>query len=466
MRRYDINSQHIRGIPSQHEEDPLISNSTPTRMLSMATFAFAMSFAVWTIFSIIGIRIQRDLGLSESQFGLLISVPVLSGSISRVFLGVASDRFGGRIVTTVIMLISAASVWLMTWAHTYPQFLLAGLGIGLAGGTFATGIAFVSRWYPRERHGTAFGLFGAGNIGAALTNFGAPFILVAIGWQGTAQVYAVVVAMAAVVYYLATRDDPETIRRRESGVRGVTLGEQLAPLRRIRVWRFSLYYFLFFGGFVALASWLPRYYIAVYQIDIISAGMLTAAFSFAAAVFRAFGGYLSDVFGARTVLYWSLWACLGCLLVLAYPPTTYIIEGISGTMQFRLGTHIRLFVVLTFILGFFMSLGMAAVFKHIPTYFPSSVGSVGGLVGMFGGLGGFVLPVAFGAINDLTNIWTTAFMALFGVGSICLLWMHIVVIRLAQRFDRDVAHANGAEANRPNAQRNADMEIQTSETRT
>ncbi|MEZ5564750.1 MAG: MFS transporter [Gammaproteobacteria bacterium] len=420
------------------EDSPALP-SAATRMLSMSTLAFGVSFAVWTIFSIIGIRIQRDLGLSEAEFGLLISMPVLSGSISRLFLGMASDRFGGRIVTTVTMLVSAASVWLMTWAHSYPQFLLAGLGLGLAGGTFATGIAFLSRWYPRERHGTAFGLFGVGNVGAAITNFGAPFLLVAVGWQGTARVYAVVVAVAAVVYYLTTRDDPETIRRRESGAGGATIGEQLSPLRSTRVWRFSLYYFLFFGGFVALASWLPRYYMAVYQLDVVTAGMLTAIFSFAAAVFRAFGGYLSDVFGARTVLYWSFWACMGCLLILAYPPTTYIIEGIEGTITFRLSTHIRMFVVLTFVLGFFMSLGMAAVFKHIPSYFPSSVGSVGGLVGMVGGLGGFFLPVIFGIINDVTNIWTTAFMALFGVVSICLLWMHIVVIRLAQRFDRDNA---------------------------
>lgn len=411
-------------------------------MLWMSTFAFAASFAVWTIFSIIGIRIQAELSLSESEFGLLISTPILSGSISRVFLGLASDRFGGRIVTTLTMLVSAGSAWLLAWAETYPQFLLAGLGIGLAGGTFATGIAFISRWYPRERHGSAFGLFGIGNVGAAITNFCAPFLLVALGWQGTAKVYAVAVAASAVLYFLVTHDDPETRRRRLSGAPGATLSAQLAPLRRIRVWRFSLYYFLFFGGFVALASWLPRYYIAVYKLEIGTAGMLAALFSFAAAGFRAFGGYLSDRVGARTVLYWSFWACMGCLLVLSYPPTTYIVEGIEGLIQFRVSTSIRLFVVLTFILGLSMSLGMAAVYKHIPSYFPTSVGAVGGLVGMFGGLGGFFLPVIFGVVNDLSNIWTTAFMALFGVTSLCLLWMHVVVIRMAQTFDRNPAYSD------------------------
>ncbi len=415
-----------------------------TRMLWMSAFAFAASFAVWTIFSIIGIGIQAEFGLSESEFGLLISVPILTGSLSRLFLGIASDRFGGRLVTTLTMLASAASAWMLASAETFQQILVAGLGIGLAGGMFASGIAFVSRWFPRERHGSAFGLFGIGTVGAAITNFGAPLLLQSFGWQGTARVYAVAVAAAAVLYYLLTRDDPVTRDRRPGGgATGASPWAQLAPLSTLRVWRFSLYYFLFFGGFVALASWLPRYYIAVYGLEIATAGMLTAVFSFAAAVFRALGGVLSDRFGARTVLYWSFWACLACLLLLSYPPTTYIVEGIEGTIRFRLSTPLRYFVLLTFVLGFFMSLGMAAVFKHIPSYFPASVGAVGGLVGMFGGLGGFFLPVIFGVVNDYSNIWTTAFMALFGVVSICLLWMHVVVIRIAQQADRSAAREGG-----------------------
>lgn len=407
------------------------------RMLGMSTFAFTACFAVWTIFSIIGIRIQQELGLSESQFGLLISLPILTGSVSRLFLGIASERFGGRLVTFLTMLVSAASVWLLTWASTYVHFLAAALGLGVAGGVFVTGIAFVSRWYPEERHGAAFGIFGAGNVGAAVTNFGAPFLLVAIGWQGTARVYALGMVVAAFLFYVLTREDPETQRRRREGVKGTTLAAQLEPLRRVRVWRFSLYYFLTFGGFVALASWLPRYYIGVYDLNIETAGMLTAVFSFSAAVFRALGGWLSDRFGARRVLYWVFWACMGCLLVLSYPPTTYIIEGIEGDIRFRMQTHIGLFVAMTFVLGFFMSLGMAAVFKHIPSYFPRTVGSVSGLVGMFGGLGGFFLPIIFGVLNDMTNIWTTAFMALFGTTAACLIWMHIVILNMAERFDRD-----------------------------
>jgi len=407
------------------------------RMLVITTLAWSVCFAAWTIFSIIGIRIQAELGLSESQFGLLLSLPILSGSVARLFLGVASERWGGRRIMMLTMLVTALSIWLLTWAQSYVQFLVAALGVGLAGAVFMTGIAFIARWFPTERHGSAFGLFGVGQVGAAATNFGAPLLLVAMGWQGTARVYAVTLVLASIIFWVFTRDDPVTEERRRKGIKGTTLREQLAPLRILRVWRFSYYYFFVFGGFVALASWLPRYYIGVYEVGIETAGLLAAVFSFSAAIFRAMGGWLSDRFGARTVLYWSFWACMGCLLVLSYPPTTYIVEGIEGTIRFRLKTPVAVFVAVTFVLGFFMSLGMAAVFKHIPSYFPRSVGSVGGLVGMIGGLGGFFLPIIFGLLNDLTNIWTTAFMALFGVVAICLGWMHSVILRMAERYDRD-----------------------------
>jgi len=419
------------------QNDPAATDPLAGRMLSITTLAWAVCFAVWTIFSIIGIRIQAELGLTEAQFGLLISLPILTGSVARLFLGIASERWGGRRVTLLTMGVTAVSVWLLTWAQSYAQFLIAALGVGLAGAVFMTGIAFISRWYPTARHGSAFGLFGVGQVGAAVTNFGAPLLLTALGWQGTARVYAIALAVAAVIFWMFTREDPVTRQRSRDGVRGTTLREQLAPLRHVRVWRFSLYYFFAFGGFVALASWLPRYYIGVYDLGIETAGMLAAIFSFSAAVFRAVGGWLSDRYGARIVLYWTFWACMGCLLLLSYPPTTYLVEGIEGTIRFRIAAPLAGFVSVTFVLGFFMSLGMAAVFKHIPSYFPASVGSVGGLIGMIGGLGGFFLPIIFGVLNDLTNIWTTAFMVLFAVVATCLIWMHTVILRMAETFDRD-----------------------------
>ncbi len=396
-------------------------------VLWLSTIAFTASFAVWTIFSIIGVQIQRDLGLNETQFGLLIGTPILTGSLIRLVLGVWTDQFGGRIVYPLVMLAAAAATFLLAYAETYPQFLIAALGVGIAGGTFAVGVTYVSKFYAAEKQGTALGIFGAGNVGAAVTKFIAPFILIAYGWQAVAQIWAAGLVIMAVLFYVFSKDDPDLLERRRKGVRPRSMIEQFAPLKNIQVWRFSLYYFFVFGAFVALALWLPRYLVGVYELDLTTAGMVAAAFSVPASLFRIYGGYLSDKVGARQVMYWTFLVGVAATFILSYPPTAYVIDGIRGPISFRLETGLIAFTVIVFVLGFFMSLGKAAVFKHIPVYYPKDVGAVGGLVGMIGGLGGFVLPIAFGLLNDLTGIWTSCFMLLFAIVAASLVWMHFAI---------------------------------------
>jgi len=401
--------------------------SDQRRALWLSTIAFTVCFAVWTIFSIIGLQIKNDLGLSETQFGLLVGTPILTGSLIRLILGVWTDQYGGRIVYTAVMLSAALATWLLTFAYDYPTFLLAALGTGIAGGSFAVGIAYVSKWYPRESQGTALGIFGAGNVGAAVTKFVAPFIMVAYGWKSVANIWAIAIAVMAVIFWLTTKDDPELEARRRSGAKPEPLAAMLAPLKNIQVWRFSLYYFFVFGAFVALALWLPRYLIGVYGLDITTAGLIAAFYSVPASLFRIYGGVLSDRYGARRVMYWTLGMSVACCFLLSYPPTEYIVQGIRGPMKFRLETGLFGFTVLVFVLGFFMSLGKAAVYKHIPVYYPQHVGSVGGVVGLVGGLGGFILPTLFGLMNDLTGIWQSCFMLLFGVAALSLIWMHVSI---------------------------------------
>jgi len=218
--------------------------------------------------SIIGIQIKDELGLSETQFGLLVGLPILTGSLSRIFLGIWTDQYGGRIVYVTVMVLAAIATLLLTWADTYLTTLIAALGVGLAGGSFAVGIAYVSRWYPSQQQGTALGIFGVGNVGAAVTKFIAPFVLVAYGWQTVANVWAIVLLIMAAVFWFTTKDDPALVARRQRGEkpRGTLL--ELTPLRKLQVWRFALYYFFVFGGFVALALWLPHYLIGVYGLDI------------------------------------------------------------------------------------------------------------------------------------------------------------------------------------------------------
>lgn len=403
------------------------------RALGLSTFAFTVCFAVWTIFSIIGVKIKADLGLTDTQFGLLVATPVLTGSVSRIFLGVWTEQFGGRVMFPLQMIITAVAVWLLTSVQTYEVFLIAALGLGLAGGSFIVGVAYVSRWFSEKEQGTALGIFGAGNVGAAVTNFAAPFLVVALGWEDTARVYAIVLAITAVLFYLFAKTDPAHLARKQSGEKVVSTGKQLEPLRNIQVWRFATYYFFVFGAFVALASFLPRYYTGAYGLELTTAGVFAGLYSLPGSVFRALGGWMSDKWGARFVMYLTFIVSLICLFVMSYPETTYTVSGIEAPITFNFGIGLYVFVALTVVLGFVMSLGKAAVYKHIPVYYPHHVGSVGGLVGMIGGLGGFFLPISFGMLLDFTGVWTGPFMLLFAIVAVSTIWMHVAIRRMERR---------------------------------
>jgi NNP family nitrate/nitrite transporter-like MFS transporter len=397
-----------------------MSAMTPSdsrRALGLSTAAFTVCFAVWTIFSIIGIQIREQLSLTETQFGLLVGMPILTGSLVRIVLGVLTDRLGGRTVYTLTMLASALATFLLSSATTYPQMLVAALGVGLAGGSFAVGVAYVSRFFEGTKQGTALGIFGVGNVGAAVTKFAAPFVMLAFGWQATAQIWAAVLAVTAILFWILSSDDPVTAARRGTKAPLRSLKDEFAPLKNLQVWRFSAYYFFSFGGFVALALWLPHYLIGVYGFDVRTAGMIGAAYSIPASIFRAYGGVLSDRIGARTVMYWTLGVSVIATAILSLP------SGVSAPV----------FLAVIFVLGFFMSLGKAAVYKHIPTYYPANVGAVGGLVGMIGGLGGFVLPLLFGWLKDETGNWSSCFMVILALVLSCLVWMHASI----RRIERD-----------------------------
>lgn len=410
-----------------------ISKFDQMMALSSTTFAFTICFAVWTIFAIIGVQIKQDLGLTETQFSLLIGTPILTGSIIRLTLGIWADQYGGRPILLMVMISSAISTWLLTYAETYNMLLITALGVGIAGGSFVVGISYLSKWYSKERQGTALGIYGMGNIGAAVTKFIAPFVMVAYGWHMVAQVWAAALFITAIIYWIITKDEPELVERRKVGAPKKTTKMALEPLKKLQVWRFSMYYFFVFGGFVALALWLPRYYVGAYGMDIKHAGVLAASFSVAGSAFRAIGGWMSDTLGARRVMYITFIVCVICCFILSYPATDYVVHGIKGDITFSTGMGFIPFTVIVFVLGLFMSFGKAAVYKHIPVYYPENVGSVAGIVGLIGGLGGFFLPLAFGVLNDLTNIWTSCFMLLFALVSVALVWMHVSIVMMEKQ---------------------------------
>lgn len=403
-------------------------------VLTMNTVAFACNFAVWTMFSIIGLKIKEELGLSDTQFGVLVATPILTGSLTRLPLGILTDRFGGRIVFFVQMILVSIATYGLAFASEYWQYLVAGLFVGLAGGSFAIGIAYTSAWFEKSKQGTAMGIFGAGNAGAAITNLVAPMIVVAAGWQMVPKVYSIAMAVMAVLFWFFTYDDPKQQERKKSGEHK-SLAEQLAPLKELRVWRFGLYYYFVFGGFVALALWLPKYYVAEYGMDIKTASFITIIFTLPSGLVRALGGYTSDKIGARAVNWWVFWISAACLFVLSYPQTSFIIHGIKGDMNFDINIGVWMFTGLVFVVGIAMGFGKASVYRILHDYYPENMGSVGGMVGVLGGLGGFTLPIMFGILSDATNVRTSCFMLLFGLVAACMIWMNYSIIQLKRESE-------------------------------
>ncbi|MGB5082851.1 MAG: MFS transporter [Burkholderiales bacterium] len=390
-------------------------------VLTMNTLAFTVNFAIWTMFSIIGIRIKAELGLNETEFGLLVATPILTGSLIRLPLGVLTDRYGGRIVYFIQMLLVAIPTYGLAFATQYWQYLAIGLFVGLAGGSFAIGIAYTSAWFPKEKQGTAMGIFGAGNAGAAVTNLAAPLIVVAFGWRAVPQVYSIAMLVMAVVFWFFTFPDPKHEERRLKK-EYPTVGQQLAPLTEARVWRLGLAYYFVFGGFVALALWLPKYYMQQYGMDLKTAAFISMLFTLPSGIIRALGGWVSDRWGGDTVNWWVFWVCIVCLFFLSYPPTTLIVHGIKGNVSIEIAVGVVLFTVLVFVVGLAQGIGKASVYRSLADYYPNNMGSVGGLVGVIGGLGGFTMPIMFGIAADATNVRSSTFMLMYAVLAGVMIW--------------------------------------------
>lgn len=475
--------------------------SGANRILVMNTFAFTVCFAAWMLNGVLVtfLSVNQVFQWSATEIGLLMGIPVLTGSIFRLPAGMLTDKYGGRPIMTATLILCAGPMYLLSVADSFWSFALCSFGFGLVGVSFSIGIAYTSVWFPKNKQGIALGIFGAGNAGSALTTLVAPSLLNAFtnsgelvdGWRMLPVVYAVVLLVTGIVFYFTT-----TNKKPLSSTK--SFAEQLQPLKNIRVWRFGLYYFLVFGCFVAFSQWLVPYFVNVYYLPLVTAGLLASVFSFPSGVIRALGGWMSDRFGGRTVMYWVLGASVLLSLLLIVPKMeitspgrgvvaerdgivtaveenaiivgdrTYPLiprresevpreEGIlvfptkdswqepsvtpgqavkrrellaRGVTKIYFQANVWIFAVLVMILGIVWGIGKAAVYKHIPEYFPEEVGVVGGMVGVLGGLGGFLSPIIFGYLLDSTGLWTSSWMFMFILSAICLFWMHAVIRRM------------------------------------
>ena len=402
----------------------LVQQRKAWSVLIVSTLAFTVCFMVWMMFGVIGVPIKKMLNLNATQFGLLMAMPVLTGSLVRVPLGIWTDRYGGRIVMTVLMALTVPAIWLMSYATAYWHFLAIGLFVGLAGGSFSVGTPYVARWFPKNKQGMAMGVYGAGNSGSAVNKFVAPVILVAFGWAAVPQAYAAIMAATVVLFWLFSHSDPAHLVPSQ-----VSFTDQLKALKDPRVLKYCQYYSIVFGGYVALALWMVQYYIGEYGLDIRVAALLAACFSLPGGVLRAVGGVLSDKYGAHNVTWWVMWVSWISLFLLSYPQTEFTIATVSGPKTFVIGLNVYAFTGLMFILGIAWAFGKASVFKYIANDYPGNIGAISGIVGLAGGLGGFVLPILFGALVDLTGVRSSAFMLMYGVVWVSLIWMYWTEVR-------------------------------------
>jgi NNP family nitrate/nitrite transporter-like MFS transporter len=417
------------------------------RVLVIATLSFTLMFAVWLMFGVLGIPIREEFGLSDVQLSWVTAVAILNGAIWRLPAGILTDRVGGRRVFTVMLALTAIPAYLVSTVTSYTMLLFYAFLVGFAGNSFSVGIAWVSAWWPRRHQGFALGVFGAGNVGASVTKFIGPALIAAVpaagylgglvpgGWRFVPFLYAVLlVVMAVVAWFVSPRHD------HRPGA-GRSLRSMLQPLKQMRVWRFSLYYVVVFGAYVALAAWLPKYYKDVYGLPLWSASLLTALFIFPASLLRPLGGWMSDRVGARRVMYWTFGVMLVASGILMMPYGYIVLENPDGTtsdvMPWSVG--VGLFTLLVFLIGCAMGIGKAAVYKHIPEYFPNDVGAVGGLVGSLGALGGFFLPPMFAYAQRYTGMPQSTFFVLFVVTAIAAVWMHWTIHQMLHRASPELA---------------------------
>lgn len=389
---------------------------SPGSQLTLGTGAFALCFAVFGSLSAMMPMLSRQMHLTPVQKSMALAVPVLLGSLGRIPLGMLTDHFGGRIVFSVVMFVSMVAAFLMGTVQGYPQLIGYGLLIGIGLASFSAGAGFVSNWYPAARQGSVLGIYGVGNIGQSLAAFGAPLIAVAIGIRWGFWIFGILLAAWLAIFVPFARNSPTRTPVR-------SLGEALKPLRDKRSWTLSLYYFLTFGGFVAMSVYLPIFLTETFGLTPQAAGFRTAGFIVLATATRPIGGALADRVGGRAILKWVFPLIAFFSIFLG---SHDIVMPHTGAVSYMLGNipaferhDIVIFRIGALGIAAVIGLGSGAVFKLVPESFPKSVGSVTGIVGAAGGLGGFFPPLVLGAIREETGSFTLGFVLLGIFSLIC-----------------------------------------------
>ncbi len=477
------------------------------KILFLNTLAFTVCFACWTLNGVL-VTYLVDRGIfnwNVVQVGWLLGIPILTGAVMRLPMGILTDKFGGKYVFSFLLILCSVPLFLLPLANSFFMFALLSFLFGMVGTSFAVGVGYTSIWYPKEWQGRALGIFGMGNAGAAITTFIAPTLLNEFamddpqnGWKLLPLIYGAALLIIGLIFLFFAKN-----KKTEKATKSIP--QMLKTLNCARVWRFGAYYFLVFGCFVAYSQWLLPNFMNVYQTTLVLGGLFATLFSLPSGVIRAFGGYLSDKYGARTVMYWVLGssAVLSFLLMIPKMEITTAGPGImakkagmvtevsttnikvgetdfavipkkeitsdgsnilpqkaswqevivqqnqsvakkellaKGVTLIKFDANMWIYLILVVLIGISWGIGKAAVYKHIPEYFPNDVGVVGGMVGLLGGLGGFFCPIIFSYLLTATGIWSSSWIFIFLFSVVCLIWMHITITKMMNKKSPELSN--------------------------
>ncbi len=375
------------------------------RNLALATWTFAINFWAWNLIGPLSTRYATDLDLTSTQTSLLVATPILVGSVGRIPVGALTDRYGGRVMFMIVSVVSIVPVLLVAFAgsiDSYVLLLIFGFFLGIAGTAFAVGIPFVNAWYPPARRGFATGVFGAGMGGTALSAFFTPRFVASFGYLATHLIIAAALAGTAVLVMVAMKDSPNWTPNTAP-----VLPKLKAAAKLSITWQMSFLYAVCFGGFVAFSTYLPTYLKVIYDFSLTDAGSRTAGFAIAAVIARPLGGVLSDRIGPKVVVLISLTGSAVMAAVVALQPPPELAAGST-------------FVALAFFLG----IGTGGVFAWVARSAPPErVGTITGIVGAAGGLGGYFPPLVMGATyNAAANDYTVGLILLVATCVVALVY--------------------------------------------
>lgn len=361
--------------------------NTTKLQLPLQTTSLMVGFMVWVLISSLMTSIRADIELTSSQVSLVTAVPVILGSLLRVFIGFWTNRFGARMLFAISFIALLFPIYYISIADSFMDLIIGGLFLGIAGATFSIGVTSLPKYYPKEKHGFVNGIYGAGNIGTAVTSFSAPVLAVNFGWVATMRMFLVLVILFALLnFILGDRKEPRV---------QTPLMEQIKEVYRdARLWFLSLFYFITFGSFVAFTVYLPNFLAENFGLSSVDAGLRTAGFITLATAMRPVGGWLADRFNAFIIL-------------------MYVFAGITvAGALLSFSPSIGLYTVGVLTVAFCAGIGNGTVFKLVPLYFSKQGGIVNGIVSAVGGLGGFFPPLVLTAVHNMTGQYAIGFMAM------------------------------------------------------